>query len=262
MKKNKMLFPRITVITVTKNRPTLLERAISSVRNQTYPSIHHYVVIDDCQKTLKMLMGKYTHSHNIYWKNFKRNLSDKDGPNILSKLRTNAIHNLDTEWFAFLDDDNEFYPDHIEKLYRFAIAKDSDAVHSYRKVFNNDDSPYLDEEWPWGRTKEARLKVYNEMLKVGVVQRGSNIFRDRYGVTIDTSLWLLKTKLFNDRCIPQEYSKKDFEECCPEDTKMMNLLIENKIMVLSNTEPTVKYYLGGYSNNVQKATEGSVIWKP
>lgn len=262
MRRNKEMFPTITIVTITKGRPKLLRRAISSVKEQTYPNIRHYIVIDDCEETLRMLQDNYVDDPGIYWQRFWRSRIDKDGPNILAKLRTNAIHSIDTEWFSFLDDDNEFYPEHIEKLYRFAQTKKCKAVHSFREVYNNDGSPYLGIEWPWGRTEEARAQEYKDMLKAGVAQKGSNIFRDRYGVTVDTNVWLLKTELFDGISIPQEYTRKDFEECHPEDEKMMNLLIEKRVMVLSNNETTVKYYLGGYSNNTQKATQGSVIWKP
>ena len=47
--------PLITVITITKNRPNLLERAINTVKTQTYPNIKHFIVIDDCPSTLEML---------------------------------------------------------------------------------------------------------------------------------------------------------------------------------------------------------------
>lgn len=256
-----MELPKITIITITKGRPFLLQRAIASVKSQTYENIQHYIVIDDCVDTLKMLEENYGSRDNIFWKNSQREKTDRNGPQILAKLRTRAIHDISTEWFSFLDDDNEFYPEHIEKLYKYATDKKCDAVHSFREVFNNDGTLYLKEEWPWGRTKKARINEYNEMLNAGVAKKGSNIFRDRYGVTIDTNVWLLKTKLFEGKTIPREYSQKDFDECHPEDEKMMEMLIENKVMVLSNNEITVKYYLGGYSNNTQKSTEGSVIWE-
>ena len=47
--------PLITVITVTKNRPNLLIRAIETVKKQTYPNIKHLIIIDECLKTYEML---------------------------------------------------------------------------------------------------------------------------------------------------------------------------------------------------------------
>ncbi len=154
--------PLITVITITKNRPNLLERAIKTVKEQTYNNIKHLIIIDDCPVTLKMLEEKYKNDCNIIWEYHKREKDDKSGPNVLAKLRTNAIHKIGTGWFSFLDDDNEFYPEHIQKLYNFAIKNNCNAVHSYREVMYKDGTPYLKEEWPWGRTFEKKIEVYNQ----------------------------------------------------------------------------------------------------
>lgn len=253
--------PLITVITVTKNRPKLLERAIKTVEEQTYKNIKHLIIIDDCLETLEMLENKYKNHDNIVWEFHKRGPYDKSGPNILSKLRTYAIHKVEHGWFSFLDDDNEFYPEHIEKLYNFALKENCQAVHSNRKVMYKDGTPYLKEEWPWGRTYKKKKETYEKMLKADVVQKGSNIWHDKFGYTVDTNVWLLRAELFADKDIPNEYTQDDYDECRPEDEKMMELLINNNVKVLSNEEPTVKYYLGGYSNECDDPIEGTVKWE-
>lgn len=253
--------PLITVITITKNRPNLLERAIKTVKEQTYNNIKHLIIIDDCPVTLKMLEEKYKNDCNIIWEYNKREKDDKSGPNVLAKLRTNAIHKIGTGWFSFLDDDNEFYPEHIQKLYNFAIKNNCNAVHSYREVMYKDGTPYLKEEWPWGRTFEKKIEVYNQMLSAGVVERKSNIWHDKFGYTVDTNVWLLKAELFNNKKIQSEYTEEDYNECRPEDEKMMELLINNNVRVMCNKEVTVKYYLGGYSNETDDPIEGTVQWE-
>ena len=253
--------PLITIITVTKNRPNLLERAIQTVKNQTYNNIKHLIIIDDCPATLKMLENKYLNDQDVIWEYFKRDKNDKSGPNVLSKLRTKAIHKVGNGWFSFLDDDNEFYPEHIEKLYDFAMKENCQAVHSYRVVMYKDGTPYLKEEWPWGRTKDKKISTYERMLAAGVVERGSNIWHDKFGHTVDTNVWLLRAELFENKEIPTEYTEEDYEECRPEDEKMMELLIKNNVTVKTNQEPTVKYYLGGYSNESDDPIEGTIKWE-
>lgn len=253
--------PLITVITVTKNRPNLLERAINTVKKQTYSNIKHLIIIDDCPSTLEMLESKYNDDNKVVWEYHKRETSDKSGPNVLAKLRTNAIHRIGEGWFSFLDDDNEFYPEHIKKLYDFAIENNCSAVHSNREVMYKDGTPYLKEEWPWGRTLDKKIETYNYMLNAGVVERGSNIWRDKFGYTVDTNVWLLRAELFNNKEIQREYTDDDYEECRPEDEKMMELLINNNVKVMCNNEVTVKYYLGGYSNASDDPIEGTVEWE-
>lgn len=251
----------ITVITITKNRPNLLERAIKIVQMQTYKNVKHLIIIDNCPKTLKMLNEKYKNDPKIEWEYYKRDKEDKSGPNVLAKLRTYAIHKVKKGWFSFLDDDNEFYPEHLEKLYNFALKENCEAVHSYREVLYKDGTPYLKEEYPWGRTYKQKLEMYENMLKAGVVKRGSNIWHDRFGYTVDTNVWLLRAELFNNKEIPSEYTQKDYDECNPEDEKMMKLLMQNNVKVLTNKEVTVKYYLGGYSNESDNPIEGTVKWE-
>ena len=42
---------------------------------------------------------------------------------------------------------------------------------------------------------------------------------------------------------------------------MMELLIKNNVRVMCNKEVTVKYYLGGYSNETDDPIEGPVQWE-
>src|SRR5574344_1072201 len=181
--------PLITVITVTKNRPNLLKRAIETVKNQTYSNIKHLIIIDECPKTLEMMELNYKNDPKIEYEYMKRIPNEKSGPSVLARLRTYTIHKIGEGWFSFLDDDNEFYPNHIEELYKFAISHDCNAVHSYREVIYKNGTPYLKEEWPWGRTYEKKLETYNYMKEAGVVVPGSNIWQDRFGYTLDTNVW-------------------------------------------------------------------------
>ena len=253
--------PVITVITVTKNRPNLLEQAIKTVKDQTYPNIKHLIIIDECPKTLEMMESKYKNDPKIKYEYMTRLENDKSGPNVLARLRTNAIHEIGEGWFSFLDDDNEFYSNHIEELYKFAVSNNCSAVHSYREVIYKDGTPYLKEEWPWGRTDEKKIETYNYMKEAEVVVPGSNIWHDKFGYTVDTNVWLLRAELFNNQEIENKYTEEDYEECRPEDEKMMELLIKNNVRVLSNQMPTVKYYLGGYSNESDNPIEGTIVWE-
>lgn len=45
--------------------------------------------------------------------------------------RQRALMSANTEWVAFLDDDDEFRPQHLEKLIKFASDMDADYVYSW-----------------------------------------------------------------------------------------------------------------------------------
>ena len=90
--------PLITVITVTKNRPNLLKRAIETVKKQTYPNIKHLIIIDECPKTLEMLESNYKNDKKLEYVYMKRLEKEKSGPSVLARLRTFAIHKIGSGW--------------------------------------------------------------------------------------------------------------------------------------------------------------------
>ena len=166
----------IIVITVTRHRCNLLKRAIESVKEQSYPYVRHFIIIDDCQDTQRMLETEYNGDWTIFWKYFPRDNNDKSGPSRLAFLRNSAIQESQSEYFSFLDDDNEFLPDHLEKLLYFAISKRCDAVHSYRQILYCNGEPYLEMKSPWGHTEAQRIEKYKELVDYGVAVPGSNIW--------------------------------------------------------------------------------------
>ena len=250
----------IIVITVTRHRCDLLKRAIESVKKQSYPHVKHFIIIDDCQETQRMLETEYDADRAVFWKYFPRNVDDKSGPNRLAFLRNSAIQEIQSDYFSFLDDDNEFLSEHLEKLLYFAISEHCDAVHSYRQILYCDGKPYLETKSPWGRTEAQRLEKYKELVNNGVAVPGSNIWRDKAGVTIDTNVWLLKTELMKKLHIPTDYTFSDWNNIVPEDAKMMKMLLDEGIRICTNGLATVKYYLGGYSNSCGN-TKGTERWE-
>ena len=63
---------------------------------------------------------------------------------MLARLRNDAIEKCKTEWFAFLDDDNEYYPNHLQELMDFAIEQNCDAVFSNSEIYYRDGKPFLE----------------------------------------------------------------------------------------------------------------------
>lgn len=254
---------KITVITVTSNRVNLLERAIKSVKNQTINSkIHHFIYIDDCPKTLKYLEKHYLDDSSISWFYYKRNENDISGPALLARLRNDAVNRSNSEWLSYLDDDNEFESDHLEKLYEFATKNNYEAVHSHVKVFTRDKTPYLFEEerWPWART-ERSISKYRFMLEMGLICKGSNIRKYQYGIVIDTNVWLVKKEIWELCKISDDFSAADWKNNLAEDDKLMEAMLLKDIPVHCNNEATVIYYLGGYSNDFEAKSSGTIIWE-
>lgn len=98
---------RVTVVTPTiPGREDLLARAMASVRAQTIP-VRHEVERDATGR----------------------------GP---GATRNRAMARVDTEWIAFLDDDDELHPWHCEKLLAHADTTGADLVWSQYDVIGYD----------------------------------------------------------------------------------------------------------------------------
>ena len=252
----------ITVITVTRGRVDLLRRAIKSVKKQSYKGIvYHYIYIDDCQETLRFIKDNFIHDPYIYYYYYKRKINDLSGPSLLARLRNDAVFRCKTEWFSFLDDDNEYHNEHLQKLMDFALKNNCEAVFSNSKIYYRDGRPFIEKYWQWERDPEKAKIRWIKMEKEGVVFEGSNEIHFKYGIVIDTNVWLIKRKIILENKISDDFSSQDWENNLAEDDKLMFGLYANKIRVLGNDEATVKYYLGGYSNVFDGSEKGTVIWK-
>jgi glycosyltransferase involved in cell wall biosynthesis len=245
----------ITVATITRGRPGILQRAIESLQEQDYSGpIIHLIVIDDCADTLAFLEANA--SNNSLWHYSAREPSEKSGPARVAKLRNLAVQLTMTAWIAFLDDDNEFEPDHLSSLLDCALRSGNRAVHSHMKVFLPDGSPYLENRMPWWRDPEKGREMYIDLCAKKVFQPGSNIIRDRADPlddldparTVDMGEWLLERNLLLEYPFSTEYDQDDWENATCEDDKLMENLIRNGIGIACSELPTLKYYLGGYSN--------------
>jgi hypothetical protein len=106
-----MMFPGITVVIPTiRPRDKLMDRALASVNGQTLRSIPIHVEIE-------------------------RDVNRKGA----AVTRNTAAMRVETEWTAFLDDDDYFYPEHLEKLKACADETSADYVYSWYDVVGGTD---------------------------------------------------------------------------------------------------------------------------
>lgn len=85
-------------------RAHLLRRAVDSVLNQTWHSVAGLSIAVD---------------------------NRREGAGV---TRQRALEGVNTEWTAFLDDDDEFMPQHIEALMQHALETNADYVFSWFEV--------------------------------------------------------------------------------------------------------------------------------
>lgn len=126
--------PLITVRIATFNRPTeLVERAIASVRRQTYDNWEVVVVSDGPSDANRAAVASVRDRRVRYFETPVRTALPTESRNryqvggaVPSNLANREARGT---WIAQLDDDDEFTPDHLEKL--LALARESQAEFVY-----------------------------------------------------------------------------------------------------------------------------------
>lgn len=103
--------PIVSVIIPTKNRPEMLAKAIQSVLNQTFTELEIIVVNDDGVDVKSVILRLNTRG-NIVYKKHDRALDR-------SAARNTGIRAARGKYIAYLDDDDIYYPNHIETLVKF-----------------------------------------------------------------------------------------------------------------------------------------------
>ena len=132
----------VSVIITTHNRQELLSRAIESVLLQSYQNIE-CIVVDDASED-----GTKEYCESIESINYVRISKDESkGGNYARNL---GIKNALGEYIAFLDDDDYWLPEKIEKQINLLIEKQCSLVFCGRKleyvkknaeIFYRDDLP-------------------------------------------------------------------------------------------------------------------------
>ena len=205
---------KVSVVIPTYNRVPYLGRAITSVLKQSYP-VNEIIVIDN---------GSTDQTLSFIKKNFTRIRVITEKKRGVSFARNLGIKNCKYNWIAFLDSDDEWITDKIEK--QFVLLKESNF--KYQFIHTN-------EIW----IKNGMLK--NQKKKH--LKKGGYIFEDCLDICkISPSSVLIKKELFD------RYGLFDnkFKVC--EDYELW-LRIASKIKIGYLDKPLIKKY-GGHKGQL------------
>ncbi|ROL57688.1 glycosyltransferase [Bacteroidetes/Chlorobi group bacterium Naka2016] len=101
--------PLVSVVILTYNRPKFLSRAIKSVLYQTYQNFE-IIVVNNAGADVSEIIKSFNDRRIKYFVNSKN--TGETGRNL-------GIENSHGKYLAFLDDDDIFYPNHLEVLVDF-----------------------------------------------------------------------------------------------------------------------------------------------
>ncbi len=132
--------PLVSIIIPTYKRSNMLSRAIDSVLNQTYKNVEIIVVDDNNENTqyrrdTEIVMKKYKENHKVKYIKHSKNMNG-------AVARNTGIKNSRGEYIGFLDDDDIYYKEKIQKQVEYLEKNiEYDAVYCARKVKNFEHRP-------------------------------------------------------------------------------------------------------------------------
>lgn len=147
----------VSVIIPTHNRFKTLFRAIDSIINQTHKRLQIIVVDDNYENgSLRALINERIDSidDRIMYITPNRKLGMANAENI-------GIENADGDYIAFLDDDDVYYPEKIEKQLKFLIDSDDERlglVYCFGKII------YPNESFEYEKTDITGIHLAEHMM--------------------------------------------------------------------------------------------------
>jgi glycosyltransferase involved in cell wall biosynthesis len=121
--------PFFSVIVATHLRSTLLERALRSLRAQTFTDFEIVVVADALDAGTAAVAAQWLQERDLFVKR-----SGAPGP---AESRNLALRLASGEWLMFLDDDDTFAPHHLEVAHRRITQPPSEAERGARLLFSD-----------------------------------------------------------------------------------------------------------------------------
>jgi len=140
----------VSVIIPTYNRKALLDIAINSVLNQTYQNFEIIIVDDNSNDGTDNYINKINHDNIQYIKNKETMYAPKS--------RNIGISHSKGDLIAFLDDDDEWYPDKLEKQVKLFLDSDVGLVYGGIDLF------FEDYKLSYPTSPKLKGAIYKNML--------------------------------------------------------------------------------------------------
>jgi glycosyltransferase involved in cell wall biosynthesis len=127
----------VTVLTPTIGSPKLQD-AINSVEAQTYEHVQHLCVVDGPDYWEQVMSNVDVDREGSTTKfTFSPENTGKAGGDFYGhRIYAAYPHLINTDYIFFLDEDNWYYPNHVESLVK--VLETNDFAYSLRKIYDKD----------------------------------------------------------------------------------------------------------------------------
>jgi hypothetical protein len=246
----------VTVVIVSRGRPEIGE-AIESVCRQDYTGPIRLLVLGDNWPGLLCPVPSRDGIETMVCNCRRADGGPEDPYRRVAYLRNLATTLVTTRLLCFLDDDNVWESGHLSTL--TALIDDSRcvAVHSWRRLEDRHGQPVVPRRYPWlppGPQADMLFAVYAQH---GVMDPRDCVIRDRatlpvadrdYGM-VDMGEWLFDRGLFSLVQFDDQGTSDKYQLHSGEDDKLLHEMRRLGIPVACSQEATLRYRLGGFSND-------------
>lgn len=160
----------VSIIIPTYNRALYIERSINSALSQTYNDIEIMVVDDGSTDDTKTIVEKYCRIH----KNVKYFLQANQGSNYARNL---GIKYAKGDYICFLDSDDEFVCEKIEKQLSFLKETNADIVISRFMRVSNDMSETVYPQKLGLKKLDTKMLGTNFLVTTGTIFGKSDVIK-------------------------------------------------------------------------------------
>lgn len=186
--------PLVDIVIPTYNRKELLKRAVQSVQNQSYKNWKLFIVDDG--STDGTTNSSYEEQNNIFILKLKNNKG-------VSHARNQGIKQGKADWIAFLDSDDEWLPEKLEKQIKYAqnypqypVIHCNEIWFKNGKVFNQKKK----HKKQGGRIFIPSVKLCCISPSAVLIKRNLfktiGLFKENFPVCEDYELWLRITSRY------------------------------------------------------------------
>ncbi|MCT8332539.1 glycosyltransferase family 2 protein [Leptospira sp. 85282-16] len=132
--------PLVSIILPTFNRKRIVDRAVQSVISQTYPNWELHIVddgsTDDTWRDLLSKLPRWKGELSSFGRNKKSIQVHQTEHRGVSGARNFGVERAEGDWIAFLDSDDEWYPEKLSKQMEFHKTHPELFFSQTREVWN------------------------------------------------------------------------------------------------------------------------------
>jgi O-antigen biosynthesis protein len=197
--------PLVSVIVPTYNRPDMLGETLQSILRQTYPNIE-ILVVNDAGASVEGVIASLDPGVRIRYLQHDRNRG-------LAAARNTGIRAARGMYIAYLDDDDVYYPDHIETLVRFLETSEysvayTDAYRAHQLIRSTNHYEITQRDLPYSFDFDSNKFLFENYIPVLCLMHRKKcldtvgLFDEALKRTEDWDLWIRMSRQYSFAHIP------------------------------------------------------------